>query len=107
MSYFRHHFNVFPSCTRQAPATPSSASPVSQWEEVDFEEQQLRQKLDEMADNDSNHSLSSDDEDEEDEESHGPAEESRPSRIPTRPTSRASIATSILEEELTDAEKVQ
>lgn len=101
-------FQHVPSQTRQAPATPSSTSPASQWEEVDFEEQQLRQKLDEMADNISNHSLTSDDEEEEDEdESHGPPEEAKPSRIPTRPTSRASIVASILEEEQTDAEKVQ
>lgn len=79
---------------------------MSQWEEVDFEEQQLRQKLDEMADNISNHSLTSDDDEEEVEESHGPPEEVKSSRIPTRPTSRASVPASGLEEEQSDAEKV-
>lgn len=95
---------MFSSQTRQVPATPSSTSPVSQWEEVDFEEQQLRQKLDEMADNISNHSLTSDDEEGEEEP---PEEEVKASRIATSPTSRASVAASILEEEQSDAEKVQ
>lgn len=97
---------MFSSQTRQDPTTPSSTSPVPQWE-VEFEEQQLRQKLDEMADSISNHSLTSEDEDEEEEESHLPPEEASPCRIPTRPTSRASITVSILEEEQTDTEKVQ
>ncbi|XP_075886955.1 melanophilin-like [Nelusetta ayraudi] len=100
-----------------ARATPSSTSPVPQWEEADFEEQQLRQRLNEMADNISNHSLTSDDEEEEEEEeekeeeeeeeeeSNRPQEEAKPSRIPTRPTSRASVAASRLEEEQTNSEK--
>ncbi|CAG5865885.1 unnamed protein product [Menidia menidia] len=71
--------------------TASSASP-SQWEEVDLEEQQLRQKLHKMTDNISDHSLTSDED-----EPNGayPSEEvsgwrsssqgdSKPSRIPTR-----------------------
>ncbi|XP_051259990.1 melanophilin isoform X2 [Dicentrarchus labrax] len=90
----------------QAPPTPNSTSPLPQWEEVDLEEQQLRQKLQEMTDNISDHSLSSD----EDEPSRphssqeipawrSPEGEAKPSRLPTRPTSRTSIIISRLEEE--------
>ncbi|XP_035531800.1 melanophilin isoform X1 [Morone saxatilis] len=90
----------------QAPPTPNSTSPLPQWEEVDLEEQQLRQKLHEMTDNISDHSLSSD----EDEPSRphssqeipawrSPEVEVKPSRLPTRPTSRTSIIISRLEEE--------
>lgn len=85
--------------------TPSSVSPLPQWE-VELEEQQLRQKLNEMTDNISDHS----DEEEEEEEEH-PNQASRPqssqdipawrsplqgdafiSKIPTRPSSRLSSA---------------
>ncbi|XP_030283253.1 melanophilin isoform X2 [Sparus aurata] len=78
----------------QAPPTPTSSSPLPQWEEVDLEEQQLRQKLHEMTDNISDHSLSSDEEG-----SGRPEVETKPSRLPTRPTSRSSITVSRLEEE--------
>lgn len=92
-------------CSYQAPPTPSSTSPLPQWEEADLEEQQLRQKLHEMTDNISDHSLTSDEE-----ESSRPEEDAKPSRIPTRPTSRASIIVSRLEEEQPeqpDSEKVE
>ncbi|XP_041807076.1 melanophilin isoform X2 [Chelmon rostratus] len=90
----------------QAPPTPSSTSPLPQWEEVDAEEQLLRRKLDEMTDNISDHSLTSD----EDESSRPPSPQeisarrspeggAKPSRIPARPTSRTSITISRLEEE--------
>ncbi|XP_071331978.1 melanophilin isoform X2 [Trachinotus anak] len=87
-------------------ASPNSSSPLPQWEEVDLEEQQLRQKLHEMTDNISDHSLTSD----EDEPSRphssqeipawrSPEWDTKPSRLPTRPTSRTSIVVSRLEEE--------
>ncbi|XP_019123288.2 melanophilin [Larimichthys crocea] len=90
----------------QAPQTPNSTSPLPQWEEVDLEEQQLRQKLHELTDNISDHSLTSD----EDEPSvphssqeitawRGPEGDVKPSRIPTRSSSRSSILISRLEEE--------
>ncbi|CAJ1078667.1 LOW QUALITY PROTEIN: melanophilin [Xyrichtys novacula] len=92
--------------TSQPPLTPNSTSPLPQWEEVDLEEQQLRQKLHELTDNISDHSLSSD----EDESSRPlssqdiPAWRShemdaKPSRLPTRPTSRASSNISKVEEQ--------
>ncbi|XP_070770867.1 melanophilin isoform X2 [Enoplosus armatus] len=101
--------------TSQAPPTPNSTSPLPQWEEVDLEEQQLRQKLHEMTDNISDHSLTS-----EEDESNGPHSsqeipawrspdgDAKPTRLPTRPTSRTSIIVSRLEEEqpqLTDSQK--
>lgn len=70
-----------------------------------MEEQRLRQKLHELADNISDHSLTSDEE-----ESGRPEGDARPSRLPTRPASRGSIGVSRLEEERpgqTDSEKVQ
>ncbi|XP_072300233.1 melanophilin-like [Eucyclogobius newberryi] len=85
--------------------TPCSVSPTPEWE-VELEEQQLRQKLIEMTNGISDHSLSDDDEEEEEDEEN---EASRPesyqdvplwrsplqgdafaSRIPTRPSSRLS-----------------
>ncbi|XP_041663094.1 melanophilin [Cheilinus undulatus] len=92
--------------TSQPPLTPNSSSPLPQWEEVDLEEQQLRQKLHELTDNISDHSLTSD----EDEPNRSlssqevPAwrshdAEAKPSRLPTRPTSRASSSMSRMEEE--------
>ncbi|XP_068602079.1 melanophilin [Brachionichthys hirsutus] len=69
----------------QAPPTPSGTSPLPPCEEVDEEEQQLRQKLHKMTDNISDRSLTSD----EDESSRTPVDV-KPSRIPTRPASRAS-----------------
>ncbi|XP_042350346.1 melanophilin isoform X2 [Plectropomus leopardus] len=100
--------------TSEAP-TPSSTSPPPQWEEVDLEEQQLRQKLQEMTDNISDHGLTSDEE--EPSRPHSSQEipawrsqqgEAKPTRIPTRPTSRSSIVLCRLEEEqpqLTDSQK--
>ncbi|XP_078119211.1 melanophilin isoform X3 [Sander vitreus] len=91
----------------QAPPTPNGTSPLPQCEEVDLEEQQLRQKLHEMTDNISDHGLTSD----EDESPawRSPEGDAKPSRIPTtRPTSRTSILLCRLEEEqpqLTDAQK--
>ncbi|XP_078030407.1 melanophilin isoform X2 [Epinephelus lanceolatus] len=101
--------------TSQAPLTPNSTSPLPQWEEVDLEEQQLRQKLHEMTDNISDHGLTSD----EDEPSRphssqeipawrGPQGDAKPTKIPTRPSSRTSIVLCRLEEEqprLTDSQK--
>ncbi|XP_047456119.1 melanophilin isoform X2 [Mugil cephalus] len=91
----------------QAPVTPNSTSPLPQWEEVDLEELQLRQKLSEMTDNISDHSLTSDEEEEPSRpqsSQEAPAWRSsqgdfKPPRVPTRPTSRASIVVSRLEEE--------
>nr|XP_046259724.1 melanophilin isoform X2 [Scatophagus argus] len=90
------------STSDQAPPTPNSSSPLPQWEEVDLEEQQLRQKLHEMTDNISDHSLSSDED-----ESNRPEEDAKPSRLPTRLASRTGIIVSRLEEEpqLTDSEQ--
>ncbi|XP_063744789.1 melanophilin isoform X2 [Eleginops maclovinus] len=92
--------------TSEAPQTPNSTSPLPQCEDVDLEEQQLRQKLHQMTDNISDHSLTSD----EDEPSRPlssqeiPAWRShdvdaKPTRIPTRPPSRSSIILCRLEEE--------
>uniref|UniRef100_UPI0037E7C3B9 melanophilin n=1 Tax=Semicossyphus pulcher TaxID=241346 RepID=UPI0037E7C3B9 len=91
--------------TSQPPLTPNSTSPLPQWEEVDLEEQQLRQKLHEMTDNISDHSLTSDED-----ESNGPHSsqeipawrspegDAKPSRLPTRPTSRSSMNIARVEE---------
>ncbi|KAK9538093.1 hypothetical protein VZT92_005650 [Zoarces viviparus] len=101
--------------TSQAPPTPNSTSPLPRYEEVDLEEQQLRQKLHEMTDNISDHGLTSD----EDEPSRphssqeipawrSPEGEAKPTRIPTRPTSQTSIILCRLEEEqpqLTESQK--
>ncbi|KAM9365623.1 melanophilin-like isoform 2-T2 [Pholidichthys leucotaenia] len=97
------------SSYNQTPVTPSSSSPLPLWQEVDMEEQLLRQKLHQMTDNISDHSLTSDDDDG-DEEQEGkssqeipvwrsPRGDFKPSRLPTRPTSRTSIVVSRLEEE--------
>ncbi|XP_029315129.1 melanophilin isoform X2 [Cottoperca gobio] len=102
--------------TNEASPTPNCTSPLPQCEEVDLEEQQLRQKLHEMTDNISDHSLTSD----EDEPSRphsvqeipawrSPKEDVKPTRIPTRPPSRTSIILCRLEEEqpqLTDSQKI-
>nr|XP_057937262.1 melanophilin [Doryrhamphus excisus] len=48
--------------TNKSPQIPDKASPPHGWEEVDIEEHQLRQKLNEMAGDISDHSLSSDEE---------------------------------------------
>ncbi|XP_034416726.1 melanophilin isoform X3 [Cyclopterus lumpus] len=90
----------------QAPPTPNSTSPLPQYEEVDLEEQQLRQKLHELTDNISDHGLTSD----EDEPGRPPSSQetpgwrspegdAKPTRIPTRSTSRTSIVLCRLEEE--------
>ncbi|KAF7667293.1 hypothetical protein LDENG_00068660 [Lucifuga dentata] len=79
----------------QAPQDPDSTSPPPQWEEVDLEEQQLRQKLSKMTDNISDYSLSSD----EDESKRPQAEEdANPAKPPTRPTSTASVSVPTAEE---------
>lgn len=99
-----HMFSALFLQTRQAAPTPNSTSPLPPGEVVDLEEQRLRQKLHELTDNISDHSLTSDEE-----ESSRPEEDARPSRLPTRPASRASVVVSRLEEEKpeqTDAEKV-
>ncbi|KAM6979346.1 melanophilin [Tautogolabrus adspersus] len=92
--------------TSQPPLTPNSTSPLPQWEEVDLEEQQLRQKLHELTDNISDHSLTSDEE--ESTRPHSSQEvpawrshevDAKPSRLPTRPTSRTSSIISRVEEE--------
>ncbi|CAK6973918.1 melanophilin [Scomber scombrus] len=89
--------------TNKSFQTPDSASPLPQWEEVDLEEQQLRQKLHEMTDNISDHSLSDEEESEkvnmpvksqEIQAWRSPEREAKPSRIPSRPTSRTSIVLS-------------
>ncbi|XP_072253721.1 melanophilin [Leuresthes tenuis] len=90
----------------EVPTAPSTSP--SQWEEVDLEEQQLRQKLHKMTDNISDHSLTSDED--ESNRPYSSAEvtawksssqgDPKPSRIPTRPTSRASITNSRLEDEM-------
>ncbi|XP_040004329.1 melanophilin isoform X2 [Xiphias gladius] len=99
----------------QASPTPNSISPLPQWEEVDLEEQQLRQKLYEMTDNISDHSLTSD----EDESNRPHSSQEIPSwrspegdakafKLPTRSTSRTSILVSRFEEEKpqqTDSQK--
>ncbi|XP_055086492.1 melanophilin isoform X2 [Periophthalmus magnuspinnatus] len=82
--------------------TPSSVSPVPDWE-VELEEQQLRQKLSEMTNNISDHSLSDEDEEEEENQTSRPLSsldipawrsplqgDAFISRIPTRPSSRLS-----------------
>ncbi|XP_060945198.1 melanophilin [Limanda limanda] len=101
----------------QASLTPSSSSPLPQWEGVDQEEQQLRQKLHDMTHNISDHSLTSDEDEDESNGPHSsqqevpawrsPEGDSKPSRLPTRPSSRASTVDSILEEEpqQTDSQK--
>ncbi|XP_037644763.1 melanophilin isoform X2 [Sebastes umbrosus] len=101
--------------TSQAPLTPNSTSPLPQCEEVDLEEQQLRQKLHEMTDNISDHSLTSDEDEPNGPHSsqeipawRSPEGDAKPTRIPTRPTSRTSIVLCRLEEEqpqLTDSQK--
>ncbi|KAM3862170.1 melanophilin [Diretmus argenteus] len=93
-----------------APQTPTSSSPLPQWEEVDLEEQQLRQKLDEMTGNISDHGLTSD----EDESSmpHSPWENPG-CRSPegdgysSRPTSRAgSLVSTPVENGQTESREV-
>jgi len=102
----------------QAPPTPSSTSPLPQYEEEDLEEQQLRQKLLKMTDNIGDHDLTSDED-----EAGGPLSSQEipvwrspegeatptriPTRIPTRPTSRTSIVLCRLEEERPETRKVR
>ncbi|TWW80317.1 Melanophilin Exophilin-3 [Takifugu flavidus] len=82
------------------------ASPYEQWEEADLEEQQLREKLDKMAEHISDHSESSEEEEEEEEEEASRApEDAKPSRLPVRAASRSSIILSTLEEHQTGSEK--
>ncbi|XP_053296564.1 melanophilin isoform X3 [Pleuronectes platessa] len=98
----------------QASLTPSSSSPLPQWEGVDLEEQQLRQKLHDMTNDISDHSLTSDEDESSGPQSsqevpawRSPEGDSKPSRLPTRPSSRTSTVDSILEEEpqQTDSQK--
>uniref|UniRef100_A0A672FS14 Melanophilin-like n=2 Tax=Salarias fasciatus TaxID=181472 RepID=A0A672FS14_SALFA len=87
--------------------SPSSSSPLPPLEDVDLEELQLRQKLHELTDNISDHSLTSDEDEprrplssQENPGWRSPALESMRSRIPSRPSSRTSIMVSRPEEEL-------
>ncbi|XP_029348827.1 melanophilin isoform X2 [Echeneis naucrates] len=87
-------------------ASPNSSSPLPQREEVDLEEQQLRQKLNEMTNNISDHSLTSDEDEPKRPHSsqeiptwRSPEGDAKPSRLPTRPTPRTSIVVSTFEEE--------
>ncbi|CAL1582636.1 unnamed protein product [Knipowitschia caucasica] len=103
--------------------TPSSVSPMPEWE-VELEEQQLRQKLSQMTHDISDHSLS-DDDDEEEEEREGSLV-SRPqssldssvwrspllgdaltTRIPTRPSSRLSSFSAASKSEEKQGEEVK
>lgn len=102
-----HIFLAFFLQANRSFQTPDSASPLPQWEEVDLEEQQLRQKLHELTDNISDHSLSDEEESErvnrpvksqEIQAWRSPEKEAKPSRIPSRPTSRTSIVLSRVEE---------
>ncbi|XP_078142337.1 melanophilin [Centroberyx gerrardi] len=87
--------------TSPADQTPASTSPLPQWEDVDLEEQQLRQKLDEMTGNISDHDLTSD----EDESNRplspretpgwrSPEWEGSMTKPPSRPTSRTGVLVS-------------
>lgn len=94
--------------------TPPRVSPPLQWEDVDSEEQQLRQKLHQMTDNISDHSLTSDDEESfrplsspEVPAWRSPQGDGKPSRTPTRSSSRTSTVNSKPEEEQTAAHKVE
>lgn len=93
------------SSHNQTPTTPNSSSPLPLLEDVDLEELQLRQKLHELTDNISDHSLSSD----EDEPSRPLSSqlESKPSKLPTRSSSRAGVLVSRPGEalQLTDSQK--
>lgn len=72
-----------------------------------MEEQQLRQKLNKMADNIRDQSESSEEEDEEEEaEEKTEEEEDKPSGLSIRPASRSSIIFSRLEKHQSDSEKV-
>ncbi|XP_004081432.2 melanophilin isoform X1 [Oryzias latipes] len=93
--------------------TPPRVSPPLQWEDVDSEEQQLRQKLHQMTDNISDHSLTSDDEESfrplsspEVPAWRSPQGDGKPSRTPTRSSSRTSTVNSKPEEEQTAAHKL-
>ncbi|XP_026233094.1 melanophilin isoform X2 [Anabas testudineus] len=106
-TFLNHLEQKVSSSYDQTPPSPSSTSPIPQWEDVDLEEQQLRQKLHEMTDNISDKSLTSDDEEESNKLPYpqeipawkSPEREAKPSRLPTRSTSRSSIVVSRLEEE--------
>ncbi|XP_053733251.1 melanophilin [Synchiropus splendidus] len=87
--------------------TPHSESPLPQWEDVDLEEQQLRQKLHQLTDNISDHSLSSDEDEDvfirsvssQDVPSvRSPEGDVHSDRIFSRPESRASIVVSRLDD---------
>uniref|UniRef100_A0A3Q3IHW2 RabBD domain-containing protein n=1 Tax=Monopterus albus TaxID=43700 RepID=A0A3Q3IHW2_MONAL len=92
--------------TPQATPTPKSTSPLPQWEEEeDLEEQQLRQKLHEMTEKISDHSLSSDEDEfnrphslQEKPARRSPEGNAKTSKLPTRLPSRTSIVVSTLEE---------
>ncbi|XP_029937130.1 melanophilin [Myripristis murdjan] len=85
----------------QAPQTPASTSPFPQWEDVDLEEQQLRQKLDEMTGNISDHGLTSDEDESKAPSSpqkilpwRNPEREANTTKLPSRPTSRTDMLVS-------------
>ncbi|CAN9498021.1 unnamed protein product [Ophioblennius macclurei] len=91
----------------QTPMTPNSSSLLPPVEDVDLEELQLRQKLHELTDNISDHSLSSDEDEsirphssQENQAWRSPSLESKHSRLPSRPSSRAGVMVSRLGEEL-------
>ncbi|XP_067372946.1 melanophilin isoform X4 [Channa argus] len=107
-TFLNHLEQSVSSTCDQAHLTPNSTSPFPHLGDVDLEEQQLRQKLHQMTDNISDHSLTSD---EDEDESKGPQSSqeiptwrcpegnAKPSRLPTRATSRNSIVVSSVEEE--------
>ncbi|KAK2839445.1 hypothetical protein Q5P01_013185 [Channa striata] len=104
---FLNHLEQSVSSTyEQAHLTPNSASPLPHLGDVDLEEQLLRQKLHQMTDNISDHSLSSDDEESKRPQSsqeipgwRGPEGNVKPSRLPTRAASRNSLVISTGEAE--------
>ncbi|KAF7214360.1 transcript variant X3 [Nothobranchius furzeri] len=98
----------FGSLTPQSISPPPPAPP--QWEEVENEEQLLRQKLHELTDNISDQSSDEDgfsrpDPSQEVPTRRSPQMKPKPSRIPTRPTSSASTRSSREEEELSGSQK--
>ncbi|XP_028993490.1 melanophilin isoform X2 [Betta splendens] len=106
-TFLNHMEQKVSSTYNQTPPTSNSSSPLPRWEDVDLEEQQLRQKLHQMTDNISDKSLTSDDEDGSN-KPQCPQEvpawrsqlgSSKPSRLPTRPASRGSTRISRPEEQ--------
>ncbi|XP_076011068.1 melanophilin [Genypterus blacodes] len=91
------------STYKQGDQTPITISPPPPWEEVDVEEQQLRQKLSQMTDNISDHSLTDEDEPNGPPNPHGtpawrcPEADASPTKAPTRPASRTGSLVSTAE----------